>query len=65
MNKDILYFIGLLYSDTDADTVDARFDENLLILISCNSEGVQEYFRGGCGFDFRDIVSFCGLGCEV
>lgn len=34
VDEDMLDFIGLLYSDTDTDTVHARFNEDLFVLVS-------------------------------
>jgi hypothetical protein len=61
----MLDFICLLDFNADSHTVDARLNENSLVLISGDGKGVQQDFWRGLRFDFGDIVSFRGLRCEV
>lgn len=42
MDQDMLDLIGLFYSYTNPDTVDARLDEHLLILVACDNQWIQE-----------------------
>lgn len=65
VDQDVFDFVGLLDLDADAHTVDAGLDEDSLVLVSGNDQGVQQNLGGGLGFDLRDIVSFGGLGSEV
>jgi hypothetical protein len=57
----MLDFICLLDFNADSHTVDARLNENSLVLISGDGKGVQQDFWRGLRFD----VSFRGLRCEV
>jgi len=41
MHKDVLYLIGLLDLDTDADAVDAGLDEDLLIFVPRNRQRIE------------------------
>ena len=52
----MLDLIRLLDLDADADTVDARLDEDPLVLISGNRQRVQDDFRGGFCLDLGDNV---------
>ncbi len=65
MHQNVFDFVCLLDLDADSNTVYARLDENSFILVSGNNQGIQQDFWGGLRLDFRDIVSFRGLGCEV
>lgn len=40
VHEDVLDLIGLLDLDADADAVDARFDEDLLIVVSRHGQRV-------------------------
>ena len=40
VNENMFYFIGLLDLYTDAYTIDTRFDEDLLVLVSRDRERV-------------------------
>ena len=61
----MLNLIRLLDLDTDPHAVDAGLNQHPLVFVSRHGQGVQQNFRGSLGFDFRDIVSFGGLGCEI
>lgn len=63
--KDVFDLVGLLDLDAYAHTVDRRFDEHTLVLVPRNRQWGQQNFRGGLGFYLWDVVSLCGLGCEV
>ena len=65
MYKYVLDLIRLFYFDADSDTIDARLDQDFLILIAGDGQGVEEDFWRAGGFDFRDIMAFRCLGCEV
>jgi hypothetical protein len=45
MDKDILDLVCLLDLDADADAVDARLNEDLLVLISGDGQRIQKDFR--------------------
>lgn len=65
MYQDVLDFICLLYPDANSDAVDTGLNENFLVLITSNSQGIEEKFwRAGC-LDLWNVVSFRGLRCEV
>lgn len=65
MYQDVLDLVSLLDLDADAHAVDAGLDEDALVLVARNRQGRQEDLGGRPGFDFGDIVSLGGLGCEV
>ncbi len=65
MHQNLLNIIRLLNLDANPYTVDARLDQDPLILISCDNERIQQDFGGRLSFDFGDIVSFRGLRGEV
>lgn len=65
MDQNVLNLVGLLYPNADADTVDTWLDENLLVLVARDVQGVEQELGGAGGLDFGDIVSFGGLGREV
>lgn len=65
MYQNILDFVGLLDTNADAHTVHTGLDQDPLALIAGHCERVQEHFGRTGGFDFGDIVSLGGLGCEV
>lgn len=65
MHQDMLNLIRLLDLNADAHAVNTRLDKHSLVLISCDRKGVQKDFGRGPRFDFRDVVPFGGLGCEV
>lgn len=51
--------------DANAHTVHTGFDQDPLALIAGHCERVQEHFGRTGSFDFGDIMSLGGLGCEV
>lgn len=61
----MLDLVCLLYSNADSDAVYTGLDQDFLVFVSGDSEGVKENFGGAGGFNLGDIVSFCCLGCEV
>lgn len=65
MYEDVFDFVGLFDADGDADGVDGGFNQDFLILVPGDGEGVEEQFGGRLGFDFGDVMSFAGLGGEV
>lgn len=65
MDQDVFDFICLLNANADTDTVDTGFDEDLLVLVSRDGEGVENQFRGGLSLDLGYIMTFGGLGSEV
>lgn len=65
MYQDILNFVGLLDLDADADGVDARLNQNALVLITRNVEGREQDLGRSLGLNLRDIVSLCCLRSEV
>jgi hypothetical protein len=44
MDQYMLDFVGLLDLDADTDGVDARLDQDTFILVSRNSQGLEEDF---------------------
>ena len=42
VDEDVLNLVGLFDLDADSDTVDARFYENLFVLIPRNSQRIKE-----------------------
>lgn len=65
VDQNMFDLVGLLYPDADADTVDTRLNEDLLIFVAGDVQRVQQELGGAAGFDFGDIVSFRGLGGKV
>jgi hypothetical protein len=63
--KDMLNLIRLLDLDADTNTVDAGLNQDPLIFVSGDRQRVQEDLWGSLCFNFWNIVSFGGLGCEV
>ena len=61
----MLNFICLFYPDADANTVDAWFYQDFLVLIASNGQGVEKYFRRARGLYFRHIMPFCRLGRKI
>jgi len=63
--QDILDLVCLLYPDANSDAVDTGLNEDSFVLVTGNSQGVQEKFwRAGC-LDLWDIVPLRCLRCEV
>ena len=65
MTQDPLNLVRLLDLDADADRVDARLDQDPLVLVACDRQGRQENLGRGLGFDLGDIVSLGGLRRKV
>ena len=65
VNEDTLDLVGLLDADADADAVDAGLDEDTLVLVPGDGQGVQQDLGGGLGLDLGDIVTLGGLGGEI
>lgn len=65
MNENVLDFVGLLYPDTDTDTVYAGFYEDLLVLVTRHSQRVQEDLGRALGLNLWYVVSFGSLRSEV
>lgn len=65
MYEDMFDLVCLFYSDANSDTVDTRLDEDFFILITGDGKRIQQKLWRGCSFDFRYIVSFRRLRCEV
>lgn len=57
--------ICLLDLDANAHTVYAGLNQDSLVLIPRNRQGIQQNFRGSLRFDLRDVVPLGCLGCEV
>ena len=45
MHEDMFNLVGLLYSNADADTVDAGFDKDFFVLVTGDSKRIEEHFR--------------------
>jgi hypothetical protein len=65
MHQYVFDLVGLFYPDAYAHTVDAGFNEHLLIFIPRHREGVQEHLWGARGFDLGNIVSLGSLRGEI
>lgn len=65
VDEDVLDLVGLLDLDADAHRVDARLDEDPLVLVAGYRQGRQEHFGRRLGLDLGDIVSLGRLGGEV
>lgn len=65
MYQDVLNLIRLLDFDADAHTVYTGLDKYPFILIARNCERIQKDFGRGLRFDFGNVMSLRGLGCEV
>ena len=65
MNKNRFNLVGLLDLDADADRVDARLDQDSLVLVTRNHKGGEDDLGGGLGFDLGDVMAFGGLGSKV
>lgn len=61
MHQYILNLVGLLDLDAYSRAIDAGLDEDTLILVSGDSEGVQEDFGTAGGFDLGHVVALGGL----
>lgn len=65
MDQNTLDLVGLLDLNADANAVDARLDEDLLVLVARNDQRGQQDLGRRLGLDLGDIVSFGRLGGEV
>lgn len=65
MHQYVLDLICLLDLDADPDAVHTWFYQNLFVLVPGDGQGVEEDFGAAGGFDFRHVVSFGRLRCEV
>lgn len=61
VHEDFLDLIGLLDPDADAHAVDARLDEDALIIVAGDDDVVEQHFRGGPGLYLGHIVTLCRL----
>jgi hypothetical protein len=61
----MLDLVRLLDLDTDADRVDARLDQDALVLIARYRQRAQHYLGRRLGFDFGNIMPFGGLRGKV
>jgi hypothetical protein len=58
VDQNVLDLVCLLDLDTDSDRVDARLDQDSLILIARNGQRSKEDLGGCSRFDFGDIMPF-------
>jgi hypothetical protein len=58
MYKDVLNLVGLFDLDAYPDTVDARLDQDTLILVSGDGQRIEQNLRRGFGFNLRHIMTF-------
>lgn len=58
MDQDILYFVCLLDLDANSYTVNARLDQDFLVLIAGDGERIKEDFRGAGSFNLGNVVPF-------
>lgn len=65
VDEQVLNLIGLLDLDADADGVDARLDQDSLVLVTGNGQGREQHLGRGLSFDLGDIVTLGGLGGKV
>ena len=65
MNEDTLDLVGLLDADADTDAVDAGLDENTLVLVPGDGQGIQQNLGGGLSFNLGYIMTLGGLGGEI
>lgn len=65
VDQDVLNLVGLLDLDADADRVDAGLDQDALVLVARNGQGLQEDLGGRLGLNLGDIVSLGRLGGKV
>lgn len=65
VHQNVLNLVCLLYAYADSDTVDAWFNEHLLIFVAGDGERIEQDFWRAGSLDFRHIVSFRGLRSEV
>jgi hypothetical protein len=65
MDQDMLNLIGLLDLDADTDGVDAGLNQDTLVLVARNGQGLQQDLGGCLGLDLWDVMSLGGLGSKV
>lgn len=65
VDQDVFDLVCLLDSNADTDAVDGGLDQDTLVLVAGNGQGVQEDFGRGLSFDLGDIMAFGCLGSEV
>ena len=65
MHEDMLNLIDLLNLDADPDGVDARLDQDTLILVPRDDKGVEDDLWTPASLDLGHIVPFGGLRGEV
>lgn len=65
VDEDVLNLVGLLDLDADAHRVDARLDEDPLVLVAGHRQGRQEDLGRCLGLDLGDIVPLGRLGGKV
>lgn len=65
MYQYMLDLVGLLDSDANTHTVHAGLNEDLLILITGNSQRIEEDFWGTGGLDLWNVMPLRRLGSEV
>ena len=56
--------ITLTEGDTDADAVDGSFDEDSLVFVVADGDGVEDDFGGGLDFDFGFVMALDDGGGE-
>ena len=60
-----LDLVGLLDTDADADAVDAGLDEDTLVLVPGDGQGIQQNLGGGLSFNLGYIMTLGDLGGEI
>ena len=60
VHQNVFNLVGLLNFDANPDTIDARFYQNFLVLVSRNCQRVEEDFWRACCFNLGYIMA---LGC--
>lgn len=65
VDQDMLNLVGLLDLNTDTDGVDAGLDQDTLVLVARNGQGLQKDLGGRLGLNLWNIVSLGRLGSKV
>ena len=65
VHQDVLDLISLLDLDADAHGIDARLDQDFLIVIPRHGQWVEQNLWRARGLDFRHIVPLGSLRGEV
>lgn len=65
VDQDMLNLIGLLDLDADTDGVDAGLNQDTLVLVARNGQGLQQDLGRRLGLNLWNIVSLGGLGSKV